>query len=160
MADAAGLPPAAGASYLHNPSALADFFAVMDKDLQCPIYLCRLTNPAILPCSHSFCRLCITKGLEYKERCPVCKEPCTRRTVRENELFAKLIGVVGDFPTDLLPKEGSRRAATVSSWLEDDGGKRGVAHSDDTGDEEVHGPESPTMQLAGERLHPYPDERW
>jgi hypothetical protein len=91
-------------SVLYNPHALATFFSVVDKDLQCPICLDFMNKPVSLACAHSFCKHCITKALEFKERCPVCKQECkNKRKVRHNDLFEHLIKVVKSFPRDILP---------------------------------------------------------
>ncbi|XP_072115649.1 uncharacterized protein [Mobula birostris] len=58
----------------------------------CPICLHRFTDPVSLPCQHNFCRSCITRFCERKERnsCPECREDFADRTLGINWALRKL----------------------------------------------------------------------
>ncbi|XP_034554169.1 tripartite motif containing 35-28 [Notolabrus celidotus] len=43
------------------------------QDLTCPVCQGIYQDPVLLPCSHSFCRVCLQRSLEIKKRCPVCR---------------------------------------------------------------------------------------
>lgn len=52
------------------------------KDFFCAVCLSVPVVPWIVePCSHIFCRKCISDSLNYKELCPVCQQSCERDQV-------------------------------------------------------------------------------
>ena len=100
-------------------AAIAEF----GKRLQCPICLNVCTSPVTLPCSHFFCRQCITSHkdannaahhastLQFKQPkrkagefdCPVCRLPCNHRQTSKDDtletvttLFRQLRQLVED----------------------------------------------------------------
>lgn len=60
-------------------------------DYLCPICFDAVDDPAILPCSHQFCRECLKKIKEYnklntqQQRCPICRVaiPQTHKPLKE-----------------------------------------------------------------------------
>ncbi|XP_062394999.1 tripartite motif containing 35-28 [Sardina pilchardus] len=58
---------------------IADRPSALEEDLTCPICRCVFTNPELLSCSHSFCKLCLEQAWKGKTRkeCPVCRHNCT-----------------------------------------------------------------------------------
>lgn len=76
------------------------------KSLSCPLCLCTLRNPTLLPCNHAFCTSCLITSFEpkhnrtisprsgkhvYRNQCPICKVPCTKRCMQESEHLAGLV---------------------------------------------------------------------
>ncbi len=57
--------------------------------VRCGICLSTVSDPVRTPCSHGFCRGCITGYLKHSgtNACPECKAPCTRRSL---ETFSEL----------------------------------------------------------------------
>ena len=55
------------------------------NSLLCPIckeyYNCCMMLPG---CNHSFCSLCVRRGLEYHPHCPVCKQPAEAQQLIAN----------------------------------------------------------------------------
>ncbi|XP_039972666.1 tripartite motif containing 35-28 [Xiphias gladius] len=45
----------------------------LQQDLTCPVCHGVFTNPVLLPCSHSLCRECLQRSLQFSNRCPVCR---------------------------------------------------------------------------------------
>ncbi|XP_072115658.1 LOW QUALITY PROTEIN: uncharacterized protein [Mobula birostris] len=64
----------------------------LTEEVICPICLDFFTDPVILECGHNFCRSCITRYWERKERnsCPECREEIADRTLRVNRALANL----------------------------------------------------------------------
>ncbi|XP_072405989.1 zinc-binding protein A33-like [Chiloscyllium punctatum] len=62
------------------------------EDVTCPICLDFFTDPVILECEHNFCRSCITRSWENKERnsCPECRQEIPDRNLRGNRALANL----------------------------------------------------------------------
>ncbi|XP_074509261.1 tripartite motif containing 35-28 [Sebastes fasciatus] len=48
--------------------------APLRKDLTCPVCQGIFQDPVLLPCSHSFCRECLQKSIEFNKNCPLCRE--------------------------------------------------------------------------------------
>ncbi|XP_028984338.1 zinc-binding protein A33-like [Betta splendens] len=46
----------------------------LQQDLTCPV--CRLifTDPVLLQCSHSICRVCLQRSSEFHHKCPLCRD--------------------------------------------------------------------------------------
>ena len=138
--DGGGDPKCGGStqSWLHNPQALAIFMNKMDRSLQCAICLDFLSNPSQLPCGHHYCRHCITKALETKAQCPLCKESFRKRQLKATGLFNALSGLVQSFPRDIIPEQRvvdtststTTTTTTTASCQNDDGsGSRSHSHS-------------------------------
>lgn len=49
----------------------------IQQDLTCPVCQGIFQDPVLLPCSHSFCRTCLHRSLEFNKRCPVCRKEFT-----------------------------------------------------------------------------------
>ncbi|XP_077412846.1 nuclear factor 7, ovary-like [Vanacampus margaritifer] len=58
----------------------------IEDDLKCPACLEIFNDPVVLPCSHSFCRVCVQHWWEQKEdqTCPVCRTKCSLINVPSN----------------------------------------------------------------------------
>ena len=81
----------------------------MGKALSCPLCLSTFRSAVNLPCQHSFCQECIRNALSKSlassssssssslrsgsssSSCPVCKTPCTRRSMVRNQLYDELV---------------------------------------------------------------------
>ncbi|XP_073342119.1 tripartite motif containing 35-28 [Pagrus major] len=46
----------------------------LQKDLTCPVCQGIFRDPVLLPCTHSFCRECHEKSMQYNKRCALCRE--------------------------------------------------------------------------------------
>jgi SNF2 family DNA or RNA helicase len=55
----------------------------VERKMECPVCLDKISNPVITPCSHIFCSPCLLQSLAYfdNNKCPVCREPCTKKDV-------------------------------------------------------------------------------
>ena len=42
--------------------------------LDCPVCMCRLTEPTITKCGHTFCKTCIAETVNLKHLCPLCNQ--------------------------------------------------------------------------------------
>lgn len=42
--------------------------------LDCPICMCRLTEPTITKCGHTFCKECIAETVNLKHQCALCNQ--------------------------------------------------------------------------------------
>ncbi|XP_072921424.1 nuclear factor 7, brain-like isoform X2 [Hemitrygon akajei] len=64
----------------------------LTEEVTCPICLDFFTDPVILECGHNYCRSCITRCWERKERnsCPECREEFADRTLKVNRALANL----------------------------------------------------------------------
>ncbi|KAJ8903518.1 hypothetical protein NDN08_004624 [Rhodosorus marinus] len=66
---------------------LLEALEVLEVELKCPICLCPMVDSCSLAgCGHIFCRACIEHGLRVSRKCPLCKQPTTRRSLRENDI--------------------------------------------------------------------------
>mmetsp|Transcript_9761 Transcript_9761/g.41783 ORF Transcript_9761/g.41783 Transcript_9761/m.41783 type:complete len:476 (-) Transcript_9761:1059-2486(-) len=66
---------------------LLEALEVLEVELKCPICLCPMVDSCSLAgCGHIFCRACIEHGLQVSRKCPLCKQPTTRRSLRENDI--------------------------------------------------------------------------
>ncbi|CAJ1062618.1 tripartite motif containing 35-28 [Xyrichtys novacula] len=43
------------------------------QELTCPVCQGIFRDPVLLPCSHSFCKNCLTQSMRYNRGCPVCR---------------------------------------------------------------------------------------
>ncbi|XP_055486610.1 E3 ubiquitin-protein ligase TRIM17-like [Leucoraja erinacea] len=65
------------------------------QELECPICLELLTDPAILCCGHTFCGDCLRELCEWQNTtscCPECREPMEPETWRPNRAAQRLSG--------------------------------------------------------------------
>ncbi|CEO96814.1 unnamed protein product (mitochondrion) [Plasmodiophora brassicae] len=62
--------------------------------LQCPICYSAMTTPVILPCSHSYCSMCIRRWLSAKKSCPVCSEQADPSQIIPNRALEHAIAVL------------------------------------------------------------------
>lgn len=46
----------------------------LEEDLKCPVCREIFSDPVLLLCTHSFCRECLQKSVQYKKECPVCRD--------------------------------------------------------------------------------------
>ncbi|XP_070768436.1 tripartite motif containing 35-28 [Enoplosus armatus] len=46
----------------------------LQLDLTCPVCHNIFRDPVLLPCTHSFCRECLQKSLQFNKKCPLCRE--------------------------------------------------------------------------------------
>ncbi|XP_070823542.1 tripartite motif containing 35-28 [Chaetodon trifascialis] len=46
----------------------------LQQDLTCPVCQGIFRDPVLLPCTHSFCRECLQRSLQYKRTCPLCRK--------------------------------------------------------------------------------------
>ncbi|KAG7216925.1 hypothetical protein INR49_001579, partial [Caranx melampygus] len=46
----------------------------LQQELTCPVCQGIFRDPLLLPCTHSFCRECLTRSLQVNKKCPVCRE--------------------------------------------------------------------------------------
>ncbi|XP_034729135.1 tripartite motif containing 35-28 [Etheostoma cragini] len=44
------------------------------QDLTCPVCQGVFQDPVLLPCTHSFCRECLQKSIQYNKKCPLCRD--------------------------------------------------------------------------------------
>lgn len=80
--------------YVYNESLTQSELQNMGKSLQCPLCLSTLNDPVMSPCFHAFCRTCILRSLqgheEFRSKCPVCKDKCTKRGLVSSDHLADL----------------------------------------------------------------------
>lgn len=50
-----------------------------------------MQEPMSMPCSHTFCRACLSQAIGGRGKCPICKVEATRRTLVPNEQMARFI---------------------------------------------------------------------
>ncbi|KAF7659235.1 hypothetical protein LDENG_00000760 [Lucifuga dentata] len=61
----------------------------LQKDLTCPVCKSIYRDPVLLRCTHSFCRECLQRSLQFSRICPVCRqefeetEPISNRALRD-----------------------------------------------------------------------------
>lgn len=46
----------------------------LQQELTCPVCQGIFRDPVLLPCTHTFCRECLTRSLQFNKKCPVCRE--------------------------------------------------------------------------------------
>ncbi len=61
------------------------------EEVTCIICQGILNHPAVLPCHHRFCRLCIESSLGFTPACPVCRRPSQRPDLRPDDGVWKII---------------------------------------------------------------------
>ena len=75
-----------------------------------------MQEPFMMPCSHSFCKGCITQAIGQRGRCPCCKAEGTRRNLVPNEQMTRFI----KYYKDLLSTEEHgflvRACGAVALW--------------------------------------------
>lgn len=49
----------------------------LKQNLTCPVCQAIFTDPMLLPCTHSFCRICMEMSFRVKPSCPTCRNPFT-----------------------------------------------------------------------------------
>ncbi|XP_059818991.1 zinc-binding protein A33-like [Hypanus sabinus] len=64
----------------------------LTEEVICPICHDFFTDPVTLDCGHNYCRSCITRSRESKQRnsCPECREELADRTLKVNRALANL----------------------------------------------------------------------
>ncbi|XP_070692106.1 tripartite motif containing 35-28 [Pempheris klunzingeri] len=45
----------------------------LQEDFTCPVCRVVFRDPVLLPCTHSFCRECLQKSLQFSNKCPMCR---------------------------------------------------------------------------------------
>ena len=68
--------------------------AGLQAEVNCPICLDDLRDPATIECGHNFCRSCIQQSwtdLRDKYPCPVCRHSCQERDLRSNTQLGRMI---------------------------------------------------------------------
>lgn len=63
------------------------------KQLTCAVCADLYVDPVLAPCSHSFCRTCITRAISVNQRCPLCRaEIPSPAMLHANLSLAALVG--------------------------------------------------------------------
>ncbi|KAM6910554.1 tripartite motif containing 35-28 [Xenentodon cancila] len=60
----------------------------LQQDLTCPVCKGIFQDAVLLPCTHSFCRLCLHRSLENQKRCPVCRAEITEEQAIPNRALS------------------------------------------------------------------------
>ncbi|KAI7806458.1 nuclear factor 7, ovary [Triplophysa rosa] len=64
----------------------------LSSHLTCPVCLCLFNDPTVLPCEHTFCRLCILSYLESgATRCPECRQTFSKQDLKGNRALRNLV---------------------------------------------------------------------
>ncbi|XP_061875416.1 breast cancer type 1 susceptibility protein [Colius striatus] len=81
-----------------TPIAIEDVrnvITAMEEKLECPICLDIVQEPISTKCDHTFCRFCMFRLLSKNKKgvaqCPLCKTEVTKRSLKENSRFKKLV---------------------------------------------------------------------
>ncbi|XP_006000235.1 LON peptidase N-terminal domain and ring finger 1, like isoform X2 [Latimeria chalumnae] len=84
---------------------LADLIDV--SDFECSLCMRLFFEPVTTPCGHTFCKKCLERCLDYKPRCPLCKESLgeylANRKYTTTQLLEELI--VNYLPDDFLERQ-------------------------------------------------------
>jgi hypothetical protein len=80
----------------------------IQKNFQCPICLEVLSDPHNTLCGHSYCKECICTAItsSKKPKCPLCKEPITKRSLRKNGMLSQLVEAVGELEKAVVSDTG------------------------------------------------------
>ena len=62
--------------------------------LTCPICYEAASLPAITPCHHLFCSLCIRKFLQYKQVCPSCHTELHESSLRQDKTAERILALI------------------------------------------------------------------
>ncbi|XP_062393601.1 tripartite motif containing 108 [Sardina pilchardus] len=65
----------------------------LSLEIQCPVCLCDYTDPVVLPCEHSFCRICIDGHINASLGpilCPECRQAFSSTDIRDSRLLRNL----------------------------------------------------------------------
>ncbi|KAG9446877.1 hypothetical protein H6P81_013005 [Aristolochia fimbriata] len=65
----------------------------MGLELKCPLCLDLLSSPQLLPCNHVLCSSCLTRPVEVKLKCAVCKFPYTSQDVRSAPFIENMTSI-------------------------------------------------------------------
>ena len=89
----------------------------LGKELACPICLSFMKAPHATPCNHHFCRECILQTLAVQKRCPICKEPTTKRNLRESGRVGRIVGFCSVLMKELKqrPRDAGNLVAEVTA---------------------------------------------
>uniref|UniRef100_A0A8C8RF84 Uncharacterized protein n=1 Tax=Pelusios castaneus TaxID=367368 RepID=A0A8C8RF84_9SAUR len=75
----------------------------IQEETKCPICLEYLTDPVTMHCGHNFCRVCITQHCDTWTqgdygtlRCPSCRDPIQRGSLRNNRQLANIVEKIKD----------------------------------------------------------------
>jgi len=130
--------------------SIPQLWKVLDRQLRsnigtsvrCGICLSTVSDPVRTPCSHGFCRSCISSYLRHcTNSCPECKAPCTRRSL---ETFSELDEMADSYKAmlrafGLAPGMYTPEITTMTQKVVDTGGDddhHQVANFDDENLEE------------------------
>lgn len=63
-----------------------------EADLLCPVCRYIYTDPVLLSCNHSFCKICLARHWQKKKtlKCPVCKKRCPKKLPAPNQQLKML----------------------------------------------------------------------
>ncbi|XP_010224229.1 PREDICTED: E3 ubiquitin-protein ligase TRIM39-like [Tinamus guttatus] len=74
---------------------------VLNIDTTCAICLDHLQDPVMIPCGHSFCRVCITqywKPVTKDFSCPTCRHVCVQQIMYPNRQLASIVETARQLP--------------------------------------------------------------
>ncbi|KAI8340832.1 hypothetical protein BC941DRAFT_418305 [Chlamydoabsidia padenii] len=73
------------------PGDIGGLLLRMNQELTCPICLGLLEQCTRTPCGHTYCRPCIIQSLRTLSKCPICKEPITKRGLSTSESVEAIV---------------------------------------------------------------------
>ncbi|XP_068662931.1 BRCA1-associated RING domain protein 1 [Aristolochia californica] len=65
----------------------------MGLELKCPMCLDLLSRPQLLPCNHVMCSSCLSRPVEFKLKCTICKLPYTSQDVRSTPFIENMTNI-------------------------------------------------------------------
>jgi hypothetical protein len=64
------------------------------EEFFCPICYEIIKECTMTPCSHNFCKVCISESLNRKKKCPICNTNIVATQLVTNKQFDRLIGII------------------------------------------------------------------
>lgn len=64
------------------------------EKFDCPICMCKMLEPYMTKCGHTFCHNCISETVNIKHICPLCMNPTQKEDIFRNFALESMIKMI------------------------------------------------------------------